>query len=112
MSKICRCFSIVNTRCFDMGTPEWLFKKSKHEENNGKIGPYFPPYFGAFDSSYISPMHERQLVYNLTTPLKNLVTLTFTADSVSFVSNKSVIHDNLFTTIDVHASIKAAFIFP
>ena len=110
MFKICRCFSIVN-RCFDMGTPEWLFQLSKHEENNGKIGPYFPPYFGLFDASYISSIHERQLVYNLTTPLKNLVTLTFTADSVSFVSNRSVILDNLFTTVDRNASIKKVFIF-
>ena len=57
----------------------------------GRESPFFPGFYGnfigGFDVKDNSNNEEILLAYNISSPSQSLITLTFSADSISFVLN-------------------------
>lgn len=78
-------------------TAVWLYLCSKAYTNRGFSTHYFPTFYGEFLGPYQSEgeklsddtqLRDFQLIYNSTDTHKSLITLTFTAETISFVENR------------------------
>lgn len=79
-------------RCFDRWTPAWVYERSHMlYKRKGRKSPYHPTFYGEFHAIYNDgTKYGRRLQYIVpnTVNHQSLITLTFVADSVSFVSNR------------------------
>uniref|UniRef100_A0A1X7UMY0 Generative cell specific-1/HAP2 domain-containing protein n=1 Tax=Amphimedon queenslandica TaxID=400682 RepID=A0A1X7UMY0_AMPQE len=91
-----RCFQEQNS-CFKV-TPSIIYAEAKAYKNRDVPTHYFPPFYGDFLGPYSSDeerlsddtgLRDFQLVYRSTDIHKSLITLTFTAEAISFVENRS-----------------------
>ena len=64
---------------------------------------YFPAFYGSFLGPFEGDQNNIQLIYRAEDIHVSLVTLTFTADSISFVDNRYFSHTCSF--IGVHACV-------
>lgn len=79
-------------RCFDVWTPAWVYERSHMlYKRKGKKSPFHPKFYGKVRGYYgDGTKWGRRLQYVLPNTInhQSLITLTFVADSVSFVNNR------------------------
>eukprot|EP00731_Ephydatia_muelleri_P027288 Em0019g161a len=84
-----RCYQKADS-CFQV-TPKGIFKTAKELEAAKQPNFYFPPFYGDFIGGGAQTgkgdPQDFQLVYRSSQAYQSLVTLTFVADSVYFVTN-------------------------
>ena len=87
------CTCTCNFRCFDRWTPRWIYHYSKiMYERKGRKSPFYPLFYGKMRGLFKRQNDTKKLylsydVSNTVSP-QSLVTLSFVADSVSFVENR------------------------
>lgn len=79
-------------RCFDRWTPSWVYEHSHMMyTRKGRKSPYHPSFYGKVTGfSRVGVKNERNLQFEVPNDFnhQSLITLTFVADSVSFLSNR------------------------